>query len=90
MSKIIASVIAVTLLSAPAFASGKKCDSPSQDQWMSKAELTSMYAEKGYDVKNLKSEDGCYEIYALDAKGKRVELLVDPMSGELLGTENDD
>lgn len=89
MSKLIASVIAVTLLSAPAFASGTKCDSPSQDQWMSKAELTTMYTDKGYDVKNFKVEDGCFEIYALNSKGTRVELLVDPMSGELLGTEND-
>lgn len=89
MSKLIASVIAVTLLSAPAFASGTKCDSPSQDQWMSKAEVTAMYEEKGYKVKNIKVEDGCLEVYALDSKGTRVELLVDPMSGKLLGTEND-
>lgn len=89
MSKFITAAIALALLSAPAFASGTKCNSPSQDQWMSTAELTTKYTEKGYDVKNFKVEDGCFEIYALNAEGTRVELLVDPMSGELLEIEND-
>ena len=88
MSKIIFSAIAATLLTAPAFASDIKCDSPSQDQWMTKAALTTMYEDKGYDVKNIKADDGCFEVYALDAKGTRVELVVDPVSGKLLEIEN--
>lgn len=82
MSKLLISTAAVLMLAAPAFASGSKCDSPAQDQWMSKADLTAVFVEKGYDVKNIKIEDGCYEVYALDAKGAKVEIYVDPMTGE--------
>lgn len=81
--------IVASLLTAPAFASSIKCDSPSQDQWMAKADLTTMYEGQGFDVKNIKAEDGCYEVYALDAKGVRVEIIADPMTGKQLGIEND-
>ena len=50
--------------------------------------LTAMYAEKGYTVKNINIEDGCYEVYGIDAKGARVEIIVDPMTGEAVGTED--
>ena len=89
MSKLLSAAIVTTFLAAPAFASGVQCDSPAQDQWMSQADLTAMYTEKGYAVKNFKVEDGCYEIYALDANGARIELLVDPVTGTLVGTENE-
>ena len=39
-------------------------------------------------MKNIKADDGCFEVYALDAKGTRVELVVDPVSGKLLEIEN--
>ncbi len=89
MSRFISSATALVLLAAPAFAEGMTCNSPSQDQWISKEDLTSMYSGKGYDVKNIKIESGCYEIYALDTKGARVEIIVDPMTGEQAGSETE-
>ncbi|GBD44879.1 hypothetical protein HRbin40_02371 [bacterium HR40] len=47
-------------------------------------EVQKMYQEKGYQIKQWKvSRGGCYEIYGyLD--GKRVEVYIDPWTGEEL------
>jgi len=88
MSKLLLSVATVVMMAAPAFAEGISCNSPAQDQWMSEADLTAKLVAQGYDVKGIKIESGCYEIKALDASGARVEIAVDPVTGELAGTEN--
>lgn len=88
MSKLLISAATVLMLAAPAFAEGMKCDSPSQDQWMTKEALTAMYVDKGFDVKNIKIEDGCFEVYAKDANGARVEIYVDPVTGEAVKTKS--
>lgn len=89
MSKLFLTTSFVVLLSAPVFA-GQRCASPAQDQWMSKADLTAAFVEKGYDVRNVKIENGCYEVYALDTNKARVELYVDPVTGKVLGKDGDD
>jgi hypothetical protein len=57
---------------------------------MSQADLSAKYAEKGYNVKRIKVENGCYEVKALNANGARVEIVVDPMTGEVIKTESDE
>ena len=54
---------------------------------MSEADLTAMYVEQGYEVKGIKIENGCYEVYGIDAAGTRVEIIVNPMNGEAVGNE---
>ena len=39
----------------------------------------------GYKVQKAKLKNACGEIYALDKNGARVELFVDPTSGEIVG-----
>ena len=82
MTRLLISTAAVLMLAAPAFAEDLKCDVPDQTTWMSQEDLTAMYVEQGYEVKNIKIDAGCYEIYGLDAKGERVEIYVDPVTGE--------
>ena len=72
MSKLLLSTAAVLMLAAPAFAEEMKCNVPDQTTWMSKEDLTAMYVEQGYEVKNIKIDEGCYEIYGFD-----------PVTGEL-------
>ena len=69
------------MLAAPAFAEDMKCNVPDQTTWMSQEDLTTMYVEQGYEVKNIKIDEGCYEIYGIDANGERVEIYVDPVTG---------
>lgn len=81
MSKFLLSTVAVIMLAAPAFAEDMKCNVPDQTTWMSQEDLTTMYVEQGYEVKNIKIDEGCYEIYGIDANGERVEIYVDPVTG---------
>ena len=81
MSKLLLSPAAVLMLAAPAFAEDMKCNVPDQTTWMSQEDLTTMYVEQGYEVKNIKIDEGCYEIYGIDANGERVEIYVDPVTG---------
>lgn len=82
MSKFLLSTVAVVMLAAPAFAEDMKCNVPDQTTWMSQEDLTTMYVEQGYEVKNIKIDKGCYEIYGINDKGERVEIYVDPVTGE--------
>lgn len=58
------------------------CDSGSPDGWKAKEELTEMLQAKGWKVRNVKVDGGCYEVYALDAKGERVEAYFHPVTLE--------
>jgi hypothetical protein len=60
------------------------------NNWMTIAQITEKLTSQGYDVRQVKVEDGGYELYAIDKDGKRVEAYVDPVSGDLLKHESDD
>ena len=65
-----------------------RIDAP-RAEWLSIAEVTAKFTAEGYDVRQVKEEDGGYEIYALK-DGKRLEAVVNPVTGEILNTETDD
>jgi hypothetical protein len=58
------------------------CDSGSPDSWQPQEKLTAMLKEKGWQVRNVKVDGGCYEVYALDEKGERVEAYFHPVTLE--------
>jgi hypothetical protein len=62
--------------------------SASRDQWMTIPQVTEKLASQGYDVRQVRAEGGGYELYAVDKQGKRVEALVNPVTGEILRAEN--
>ena len=49
-----------------------------------KADLTA----KGWTISNVKTEDGCYEVYGKDEKGKKVEIFFDPATFEAKGSDD--
>ncbi|MBD1545205.1 PepSY domain-containing protein [Roseibium aggregatum] len=64
-------------------------DAP-RDQWMSTDQISQKLTAEGYKVRRVKEEGGAYEVYALDAKGNRVEAIVNPVTGQILGNDQDD
>jgi hypothetical protein len=62
------------------------CDSGSPDTWQSQEKLSAMLKEKGWEVRNVKIDGGCYEVYALDDKGERVEAYFHPVTLERVVT----
>ena len=82
--------LAVTA-AAPALASDDaKCGNAPRDQWMSEDAIKAKGTEMGYDVRRVKVDDGCYELYAIDNDGTKVELYLDPVTAALVRTESDD
>jgi len=80
MLKILAAVLALStygFLPSVASADEISCNTP-MDQWQKPDALQTKLEKQGWKVKQIKTEDGCYEVYALDENGKRVETFFDP------------
>ncbi|WP_119390174.1 PepSY domain-containing protein [Taklimakanibacter lacteus] len=58
-----------------------------RDKWLTVTQVTEKFTAQGYDVRQVKIEKGAYEVYAVAKDGKRVEVLVHPGTGEILGDE---
>lgn len=56
------------------------CDSGPKESWQSPAILEQMLKDKGWTVRRIKADGGCYEVYALDDKGQRVEAYFHPLT----------
>jgi hypothetical protein len=71
--------IAACCACAPAFATGlATCDSGPQETWQPQAKLEAQLKEKGWQIRRIKIDGGCYEVYALNEKGERVEAYFHP------------
>lgn len=93
MRKII-TIAAASLLTAatlPALASSDDdvlCRNASGQQ-MSVQDITAKVSGMGYTVREVERDDGCYEVKATDKSGARVELKLNPVTGEIVESEKD-
>jgi len=72
--KLLTALTVVALAAAgPAFAEGK-CATGPKSKWRPRAELESQLQADGYKVRQIKVENGCYEVYATDKGGKRANM----------------
>jgi hypothetical protein len=70
---------ACTLMAGGAHATGfATCDSGPREGWQAQDKLAAMLKDKGWQVRRIKEDGGCYEVYALDDKGQRMELYFHP------------
>jgi hypothetical protein len=77
------SLVALTLaaLALPSFATGlATCDSGPKTEWQPVAKLEEQLKAKGWTVRRVKEDGGCYEVYALDEKGQRGEFYFHPVT----------
>ena len=54
------------------------CDSGAPESWQPQEKLAASLKEKGWQVRRIKVDGGCYEVYALNEKGERVEAYFHP------------
>jgi len=72
--KVFSAFAILTLAAAgPALASGA-CTTAPKSKWQAKSALESQLVADGYKVRQIKTEGGCYEVYATDKDGKRANL----------------
>ena len=51
--------------------------------------LQSKLESEGWEIRKIKVDEGCYEAYAINAEGQRVEAYFDPQTFELIKSEID-
>lgn len=56
------------------------CDSGPRSGWQPQAKLEQVLKDKGWQVRRIKEDGGCYEVYGLDEKGQRVEAYFHPVT----------
>lgn len=83
----------VAALALSGFASlasaGDLCNVP-QNQWQPEKALKTALEGQGWKVRQIKVENGCYEAYAINDNGKRMEALFNPKTLEMVSGEDED
>lgn len=91
---VVAATIAATLVlsASPSLASEyESCTSAPRADWRTIDDVKVAAEALGFkDVRRAKVEGSCYEVYAFDKNGNRVEVYFDPMSLKVVKTEIDD
>lgn len=64
---------------------GRPCTAAPESQWLPLQELQTKVEAQGYKVQKAKLKKACGELYTIDKTGNRVELFVDPTSGQIVG-----
>lgn len=83
-----ATFILGTLGAGTAFASDR-CTAP-ESAWQTSEALQQKLNDDGWQVKRIKTEDGCYEAYAIDDQGRQVEAYFDPETFEIVELKIED
>jgi hypothetical protein len=79
--------VAASLAFAQSHATGlATCDSGKRETWQPQEKLEKMLIEKGWQIRRIKEDGGCYEVYAVDEKGERVEAYFHPRTLALVPT----
>ena len=87
----LASVVSLFALGAQAQDEGKQSRPPAQvSERMSISQIAAMLEERGYTVLEIELEHGRYDVEMRDANGRRVEAHLNPVTGEMLSSRNDD
>ena len=69
------------MIGSPAGATGlATCESGPQSGWQSQETLQKRLTDQGWQVRRIKVDGGCYEVYAIDNKGQRVEAYFHPVT----------
>ncbi len=76
----------VFMVSGAAHASGLyECEEVDQSKWLTEEQLTQQLVASGWqEVRRMKPDGGCWEVYGTTPDGQRVEGYFDPVTGEQL------
>lgn len=87
---LLATALAVGIAGASAaLADSDRCNVP-MAEWQPVEALQQKLEADGWKVRRIKTDDGCYEAYAVDDKGRRVEAYFNPKSFDLVKMELED
>lgn len=71
----------VLLISTATYATGRAtCESGPPSGWQPIAKLEKLLADAKWQVRRIKIDGGCYEVYGFNDKGERVEAYFHPVT----------
>jgi hypothetical protein len=80
----VAGLLPFTVNASPA------CTKEPKTAWLSEVKMKEKIATMGYrEIKVFKTSGSCYEIYAIDAKGKKAEVYFNPVDGAVVESNVD-
>lgn len=85
----ITTLVLGTIGTGAAFASEKGCDVP-MSQWQPREALQQKLEQEGWKIRNIKTDDGCYEVYGFDKDGRRMETYFNPKTFAMVRGGEDD
>tara|TARA_B110000503_G_C7168525_1_gene423130 strand:- start:4080 stop:4394 length:315 start_codon:yes stop_codon:yes gene_type:complete len=77
------------LLVATSTLADVRCAVPMAD-WQPRDAIAQLAAQKGWTVRRIKIDDGCYEVSGWDAQGQRIEVKIHPATLGLMADGPDD
>lgn len=80
-------LLAGSLIASAAW-SGDNCTAP-MSRWQPRDAVAQKAVALGWTVDRIRTDDGCYKVYAHDAAGKRIKAEFNPQSLEMLELEVD-
>jgi hypothetical protein len=85
--KIVIAAAALAVMAVAADPGHATCQSGPEPGWRSQDALKQRLTGQGWQIRRIKVDGGCYEVYALDDKGQRVEAYFHPVTFEPVATE---
>lgn len=86
--RLAAMTVLVASFAAPVFADDDECEVPMAN-WQPRAAIMQLAQEKGWVVRRIKIEEGCYAVYAREPDGRPVEIHLNPSTLEVLRIERE-
>ncbi|TWI39544.1 PepSY domain-containing protein [Mesorhizobium tianshanense] len=88
MKNILIGALFLNATAVGAALAGEKCDVPVAE-WQPREALQTKLEADGWQIRSIKTEDGCYEAYAVDSKGNKVEAYFDPKTFKRVDGESE-
>ena len=82
-------VLATVSAGMASASSNERCSVP-MAEWQPVAALQQKLQNDGWKVNRIKTDDGCYEVYAIDDKGRRIEAYFNPKTFETVKKKIED
>lgn len=82
MLRLAVAVVCIASASTAAAHGTVRCDSVPPAEWQPQMALQDKLRGEGWKVRQVKTWNGCYEVYGTDAKGERVEAFFNPRTFE--------
>jgi len=85
----LASVLATLSVGTLAYAGDDDCYVP-MASWQTREAVRNMAEARGWSVRRIKIDDGCYEIKGYDASGRGIEVKIDPVTLSVIKIEHEE